>query len=139
MHKKNGTVGKRPDSRKPSLIETLLAAPKLPTHEWRLVFGKRRPTLQRSHFKRWQLQEAKAKFSEVFDRAINEGPQVVTRRNKDAVVIVPEAEFRKLAEGPARPQPGMLQTLLKCPKGPDLKPPPRDKHDNVLNLPTIFD
>ncbi len=28
----------------------------------------------------WQLQEAKNKFSEVIDKAIKDGPQVVTRR-----------------------------------------------------------
>jgi prevent-host-death family protein len=116
----------------------LLAAPKLPTHAWRRCFEREKRVFPTSHFKRWQLQEAKAKFSELFDRAVNEGPQVVTRRNKEAVVVIPEAEFRKLAEGPAKPAPGMLETLLKCPKGPALKIE-RDPKDSVLNLPRVFD
>ena len=35
----------------------------------------------------WQLQEAKAKFSELVQKAIDEGPQTVTRHGKDAVVV----------------------------------------------------
>ena len=35
---------------------------------------------------RWQLQAAKAQFSEVFRRAREHAPQVVTKRGKDAVV-----------------------------------------------------
>lgn len=44
----------------------------------------------------WQLQTAKAQFSEVFRRALTEGPQWVTRRSKEAVVIVPAEEFERL-------------------------------------------
>lgn len=47
---------------------------------------------------KWQLQDAKARFSEVVDRAIREGPQVVTRRGRDAVVIIDAAEFERLRE-----------------------------------------
>ena len=42
----------------------------------------------------WQLAEAKNKFSEVFRRALSEGPQVVSRRG-EKVVIVSEAEWEK--------------------------------------------
>ena len=45
---------------------------------------------------RWQLQTAKAQFSEVFRRARSEGPQYVTRQGKEAVVIVPAEEFERL-------------------------------------------
>lgn len=45
---------------------------------------------------KWQLQDAKAKFSEVVERAMREGPQTVTRHGRDAVVIVDAAEFEKL-------------------------------------------
>src|SRR5579884_2264069 len=96
-------------------------SPSLAARDWRSGAGNRPPNSRTGFFKRWQLQEAKAKFSEVFDRAVKEGPQVVTRRNKEAVVIVPEAEFRKLTNGPENPQSNMLRALLKCPKGPDLK------------------
>lgn len=45
----------------------------------------------------WQLQDAKARFSEVVRRAIEEGPQTVTRHGEDAVVIVSAAKFRSLS------------------------------------------
>ena len=46
---------------------------------------------------RWQLQTAKAQFSEVFRRARTEGPQWVTRQDKEAVVILPAEEFERLS------------------------------------------
>src|ERR1051325_1092743 len=101
MHKKDKPVPGKQKSRSPSLLDVFESAPKLPLHEWRLVFGDtRHPVLQTAHFKRWQLQDAKAKFSALFDRALKEGPQVVTRHNKEAVVILSADEYRKLADGP---------------------------------------
>ena len=34
----------------------------------------------------WQLQEAKAKFSELVQKAIDDGPQTVTRRGQPVAV-----------------------------------------------------
>jgi antitoxin Phd len=36
----------------------------------------------------WKLEDAEARFSEVVDRALHDGPQVVTRQGENAVVIV---------------------------------------------------
>jgi len=44
----------------------------------------------------WPLQDAKNQFSEVFERALTKGPQAVTRRGKDRVYIVSEADYNKL-------------------------------------------
>lgn len=44
----------------------------------------------------WQLQEAKNKLSELVDRALSEGPQVITRRGKDTVVVLPVKDFERL-------------------------------------------
>lgn len=44
----------------------------------------------------WQLQEAKARFSEFLDAALRRGPQVVTRRGVEAAVLVPIEEWRRL-------------------------------------------
>ena len=44
----------------------------------------------------WQLQEAKQRFSELVRRALEEGPQVVTRRGEEVVVIVKAEEFDRL-------------------------------------------
>jgi antitoxin Phd len=45
---------------------------------------------------RWQLQTAKARFSELVRRALTEGPQYVTRQGKEVVVVVPTAEYQRL-------------------------------------------
>jgi prevent-host-death family protein len=44
----------------------------------------------------WQLQEAKAKFSEVIDTAEKKGPQIVTRHGTETVVIVPIEQWKRL-------------------------------------------
>jgi prevent-host-death family protein len=43
----------------------------------------------------WKLADAKNRFSEVFTKAIAEGPQRVMRRN-DVVIVLSEEEFDKL-------------------------------------------
>ena len=49
---------------------------------------------------KWQLQTAKAQFSEVFRRARTEGPQHVTKAGKEEVVILSKEDFDRL-NGPA--------------------------------------
>jgi prevent-host-death family protein len=44
----------------------------------------------------WQLQEAKNKFSEVVEEALTQGPQVITKRGVEAVIVLSYAEYRKL-------------------------------------------
>jgi antitoxin Phd len=44
----------------------------------------------------WQLQEAKNRFSELVNKVLDEGPQVVTRRGEEVVVIVSNEEYKKL-------------------------------------------
>lgn len=41
----------------------------------------------------WQIQEAKARFSELIQKAIDEGPQTITRRGKDVAVVLSAEEF----------------------------------------------
>jgi prevent-host-death family protein len=44
----------------------------------------------------WQLAEAKNKLSEVMTRALTDGPQRIRRRGQ-TVVVLAEAEYRRLA------------------------------------------
>jgi antitoxin Phd len=44
----------------------------------------------------WQMQQAKARFSEMVDRALKEGPQTVTRHGKPVAVLMPAEEYRRL-------------------------------------------
>jgi prevent-host-death family protein len=48
----------------------------------------------------WQLQAAKQRFSELVERARREGPQVVTKHGREAVVVVSAEEYRRL-KGPS--------------------------------------
>jgi prevent-host-death family protein len=49
--------------------------------------------------RRWQLQEAKARFSELVDQALAGDVQVVTRRGRPAVVVIPYEEYERLHAG----------------------------------------
>lgn len=44
----------------------------------------------------WQLQEAKNKFSQVVNEAIEHGPQIITRRNEEVAVVLSSTEYRQL-------------------------------------------
>ncbi|MEJ2266479.1 MAG: type II toxin-antitoxin system Phd/YefM family antitoxin [Anaerolineales bacterium] len=44
----------------------------------------------------WQLQDAKNRFSEVINKALAEGPQVVTRRGEEVAVILSADEYNRL-------------------------------------------
>ena len=57
----------------------------------------RHHTSYRARPGRWQLQEAKARFSEVVGLAKHEGPQHVTVHGREEVVVVGADDFRRLA------------------------------------------
>ena len=44
----------------------------------------------------WQVQTAKARFSELFRRARTEGPQLITRQGKEAVVMIADEQYERL-------------------------------------------
>src|SRR5882757_5259306 len=45
---------------------------------------------------RWQLQVAKARFSELFRLARSEGPQRITRQGKESVVMIADEQYERL-------------------------------------------
>ena len=63
---------------------------------------------------KWQLQTAKAQFSEVFRRARTEGPQHVTKAGKEEVVILSKEEFEKLHE-PKQKSESLAEFLMRSP------------------------
>jgi antitoxin Phd len=63
----------------------------------------------------WKLQDAKAKFSQVVDDALKIGPQYVTRRGQEAVVILSVKEFKKITSKKT----SLKQFLLDCPEMDD--------------------
>ncbi|HXQ87359.1 MAG TPA: type II toxin-antitoxin system Phd/YefM family antitoxin [Gaiella sp.] len=75
----------------------------------------------------WQVQTAKQRFSELVERAVNEGPQIVTKHGRETVVVLDIAEYRRLRGQPMN----FKEFLLSIPKGDDLeiersKDPPRE-------------
>jgi len=61
----------------------------------------------------WPVQDAKARFSELLDTCLSEGPQIVTRRGTEEAVLVPVREWNRLREA-ARPS---LKALLLSDRG----------------------
>jgi prevent-host-death family protein len=45
---------------------------------------------------KWQVQEAKARFSEILDTTLRKGPQTITRRGIETAVLVPMDEWNRL-------------------------------------------
>ena len=75
--------------------------------------------------KTWPVRDAKARFSELLERSLAEGPQIVTKRGVEAAVLVPIAEWRRL-EKRARPD---LKELLLAPEArTDALTPLRPQH-----------
>ncbi len=60
----------------------------------------------------WQVQDAKARFSEFLDATIKKGPQMVTRRGIETAVFVPIDEWKRLQKA-VRPT---LKDLLLAPE-----------------------
>jgi antitoxin Phd len=65
----------------------------------------------------WALQDAKNRLSEVVDRAVGEGPQLVTRRGEAVAVILSVAEYRRLTGSGA----DLVDLLLAAPTVPELE------------------
>lgn len=63
----------------------------------------------------WQLQEAKSRFSELVEETLTNGPQTVTRRGVEAVVVISLAEFKRMKHG------GLKSVLLNAPRGEPLE------------------
>jgi len=76
----------------------------------------------------WQLQDAKSKFSELVERTLVNGVQIITRRGRKTVVVLPFDEYERLA----KTADSLKQFMLAYPMvGSELtierdKRPPRD-------------
>ena len=46
----------------------------------------------------WQLQDAKNKFSELVDTALAQGPQTVTKRGQEAVMVISVKDYKRLSK-----------------------------------------
>ena len=62
----------------------------------------------------WQVQTAKARFSEVFRRARDEGPQLITRQGKEGVVMISHEQFDQLVSRSHQPK-SIIQFFRESP------------------------
>ena len=66
--------------------------------------------------KQWCLQDARARFSQLVEAALQGVPQHVTRCGRAAVVVLSEASYQTLLENAQKIRPGFIAHLLAVPK-----------------------
>lgn len=71
----------------------------------------------------WPVQDAKARFSELIEASVKEGPQMVTRRGVETAVVVPIGEWKRLVEG--APRKTAIDLLVNDPRRFELDLPDR--------------
>ena len=73
--------------------------------------------------KKWPVQDAKSRFSELLAIALAEGPQIVTKRGVETAVLLPIEQWRRLER---MTRPDLKELLLASdPRVEDLTPPRR--------------
>jgi prevent-host-death family protein len=83
--------------------------------------------------KTWQVQDAKARFSELLEASLTEGPQIVTKRGIEAAVLVPIEQWRRLEK---MTKPSLKDCLLAPEARTEGLTPPRKKHRH--RMPPVF-
>jgi antitoxin Phd len=64
----------------------------------------------------WQVQEAKNRLSELLDKALSEGPQVITRHGKPVVQVIALDERAPYGAAASAAEADLLDFLLNAPK-----------------------
>jgi prevent-host-death family protein len=96
-----------------------------------IVTPTKRRTSMGAHPEGWSVAEAKARFSELIDQAVSDGPQRITRRGRDVVVVVAAEEWERkarrkgnlaefFAESPLRGSGVIVERPSDRPRKPDL-------------------
>lgn len=75
--------------------------------------------------KAWQVQDAKARFSEFLEASLADGPQIVTRRGVETAVLLPIEQWRRLEK---ITKPDLKELLLAPDARTDSLTPPRGEH-----------
>jgi antitoxin Phd len=84
---------------------------------------------------RWQLQEAKQRFSELVRHARAHGPQVVTKHGEEVAVVVSIEEYRRLTDE----LPSFKEFLLAAPNLEALEINRPRQQARVVELPSPMD
>jgi antitoxin Phd len=72
--------------------------------------------------RKWQVQDAKARFSEFLETSLKEGPQIVTKRGVETAVLVPFQQWQRLQQTRRRT---LKELLLSDDARGDIPLPPR--------------
>ena len=72
----------------------------------------------------WPVRDAKARFSELLEASLREGPQIVTRHGIEAAVPVPIEEWRRMEQ---RGRPSLKELLLAVEPRFAMDVPPRGR------------
>lgn len=72
----------------------------------------------------WQVQDAKARFSELLETSLTKGPQIVTKRGVATAILVPIEQWRRLEK---LTRPDVKDVLLAPEARTEMLTPPRDK------------
>jgi len=83
---------------------------------------------------KWQLQDAKAKFSKVVDDAVAKGPQIVTKRGVETAVVI---SFEEWQQSQKKDRPTLKEILLAPGPRFDIPLPKRTRYK--LRAPVEFD
>jgi prevent-host-death family protein len=75
--------------------------------------------------KNWPVQDAKARFSELLETCLREGPQMVTKRGAETAVLVPAEDWRRMRQSV---QPTLKQLLMAEEARAEFALPTRGKH-----------
>ena len=70
----------------------------------------------------WQVQDAKARFSEMLETSLVNGPQIVTKRGVETAVLVPIDQWRRLQR---MTRPSLKELLLAPEARTEALTPPR--------------
>ena len=83
-------------------------------------------------YRLWNLQDAKARLSELVDRSLVGEPQVIARRGKPAVVVLPFSEYERRAE----PRETLLSFFQRSPLR-DVDLPIERAAESIRELPDV--
>jgi antitoxin Phd len=78
---------------------------------------------QKRNTKRWPVQDAKARFSELLEASLTKGPQIVTRGGVEMAVLVRVDQWRQLDGDATRPS--LKELLLATSPRAEIPVPPR--------------
>lgn len=81
----------------------------------------------------WPVQDAKARFSELLDACVANGPQIVTRRGAETAILVPIEQWKRLSSAA---KPTLKELLMSDVDRADFDLPERGatKHRPVIEF-----